>query len=279
MCRLLGVMCNNPDRLGCFLYSKRDVYRPDTESLFDGYGMGYYNDFRALIFKKPLNKIRLDRSCFDIARDVKSETLIVHIRIAETGHFKIENTHPFRFRNFIFAHIGSIYNFFNIDTKLYFKLPDFLMRNIQGETDSELFFHLILSELYRSGELDNLEIKGDALVNSVIRAIKIVEDISGNQDSKRSSFTSILSNGEYMIGVAYKEPLYLGSFTSIQDCALCAKKTKGTDTDIIAEQHKNFRAVSLVGGTVEGLMDNEKPLPDRSITLITRDLKIKTVEI
>jgi len=279
MCRLLGVVCNNPDRLGCFLYSKRDVYRPDREMSYDGYGMGYYNDFRALIFKKPLNKARLDKSCYDIARDVKSEMLVVHIRKAETALHKIENTHPFRFRNFIFAHIGSIYNFFNINTKLYFKLPDFLMRNMQGETDSELFFHLILSELYRSGELDNSEIQGEAIVNSIVRAIKVVEDISGDLDSKRSSFTSILCNGEYMIGVAYKEPLYLGSFNSIQDCAICAKKTKGTDTDILAEQHKNFKAVTLVGGTVEGLVDRERLLPDKSITLISRDLNVKSFEI
>ncbi|MGB9600232.1 MAG: class II glutamine amidotransferase, partial [Myxococcota bacterium] len=136
MCRLLGVICNNPDRLSCFLYNKKDVYRPDPEMKYDGYGMGYYNDYRALIFKKPLNKQTLDRSCYDIARDVKSDTLMIHIRVAETGLYKIENTHPFRFRNFIFAHIGSIYNFSNIDTRLYFKLPDFLMRNMQDETDS-----------------------------------------------------------------------------------------------------------------------------------------------
>lgn len=215
MCRLLGVMNNNPDRLGCFLYSKKDIYRADFEMKYDGYGMGYFNDYRALIFKKPLNRQRLEKSCFDIARDVKSDTLLVHIRLAETGLYKIENTHPFRFRNFIFAHIGSIYNFSKIDTKIYFKLPDFLMRNIQGETDSELFFHLILAELYRSGELDNPEIKGESIINAIIRSIKIIEDIAGAADSKKCSFTSILCSGEYMIGIAVKEPLYLGKFSSI----------------------------------------------------------------
>ncbi len=279
MCRLLGVMCNNPDRLGCFLYSKREIYRPDPDHLYDGYGMGYYNDFRALIFKKPLNKAKIDKSCFDIARDVKSETLIVHIRNAETGLFKIENTHPFRFRNFIFAHIGSIYNFSKIDTKMYFKLPDFLMRNIQGETDSELFFHLILAELYHSQCLDNPELKGEDIVKAISRAIKVVEDIAGNEDAGRSSFTSIFSNGEYMIGIAIKEPLYLGRFYSISDCAICEKKTKGTDTDILAEQHRNFKGVVLLGGAISGLLDNEKPVKDRSIVLINKDLTEKIFPI
>ncbi len=279
MCRLLGVMCNNPDRLSCFLYSKKDIYRPDPEVSYDGYGMGYFNDFRALIFKKPLNRQRLDKSCFDIARDVKSDTLIVHIRIAETGLFKIENTHPFRFRNFVFAHIGSIYNFSKIDTKLFFKLPDFLMRNIQGETDSELFFHLILSELFRTGDLDRPEIKGESIVNAVTRSIKIVEDISGTDNSARCSFTSVISCGDYMVGIAVKEPLYIGRFSSIPDCPLCAKKTKGTDTDILAEQHKNFRAVTLVGGALEGLLDREEIIPDRTIVLISKDLSVKTFAI
>ncbi|MCX7944273.1 MAG: class II glutamine amidotransferase [Deltaproteobacteria bacterium] len=279
MCRLLGVMCNNPDRLSCFLYTKKDIYKPDPETSFDGYGMGYYNDFRALIFKKPLNKQRLDKSCYDIARDVKSDTFLVHIRIAETGLYKIENTHPFRFRNFVFAHIGSIYNFSKIDTKLYFKLPDFLMRNIQGETDSELFFHLILAELFRAGDLDRQDIKGEALINAIVRSIRIIEDILGIDDYNRSSFTSIMSNGEYMIGIAGKEPLYMGRFDSIVDCQLCLKKTRGTDTDILAEQHKNFRAVTLVGGALEGLLDKEEVIPDKSIVIVGRDLSVKTFKI
>lgn len=279
MCRLLGVMCNNPDRLSCFLYTKKDIYRPDPEINYDGYGMGYYNDYRALIFKKPLNKQKIDKSCFDISRDVKSDTLIIHIRIAETGLYKIENTHPFRFRNFVFAHIGSIQNFSKIDTKLYFKLPDFLMRNIQGETDSELFFHLILTELFKTGNLDRPEIQGESVVNAIIRSIKIVEDIEGTKDIAKSSFTSIFTNGEFMIGVAAKEPLYLGRFNSISDCALCAKKTKGTDTDILAEQHKNFKAVTLVGGTLEGLLDKEEVIPDKTIVLINRDLSVNTYSI
>lgn len=266
-------MCNNPDRLSCFLYHKREVYKPDINQKYDGYGMGYYNDYRALIFKKPLNKQPLDKNCFDIARDVKSDTLLIHVRLAETGLYKIENTHPFRFRNFIFAHIGSIYNFSNIDTKLYFKLPDFLMRNMQGETDSELFFHLILAELYRAQELDNPELKGEAVVKAIIRSIKIVEDIAGSTDSKKSSFTSILCTGDFMIGTAVKSPLYIGNFNGIPDCPICAKKTRGTDTDILTEQHKNFRAITLIGGGIEGMLDNEKPIDDRNIVLIHKDLK------
>lgn len=279
MCRLLGVMCNNPERLGCFLYSKKDIYRPDPEGYYDGYGMGYYNDFRALIFKKPLNRVKIEKTCYDIAREVKSETLIVHIRKAETGLLKIENTHPFRFRNFVFAHIGSIYNFSKIDTKMYFKLPDFLMRNIQGDTDSELFFHLILAELYHSQNLDAIDLKGEEIAKAITRAIRVVEDIAGSEDLNKSSFTSIFSNGEYLVGVAAKEPLYFGKFDSITNCAICEKKTKGTDTDILAEQHKNFRAVVLLGGAVEGMLDNEKMVQDRSIIVIKKDLTAKVLPL
>lgn len=275
MCRLLGVMCNNPERLGCFLYSKKDTYMPDPEGYYDGYGMGYYNDFRALIFKKPLNRVKIEKTCYDIARDVKSETLIVHIRKAETGPFKIENTHPFRFRNFVFAHIGSIYNFSKIDTKMYFKLPDFLMRNIQGDTDSELFFHLILAELYHSQNLDTTDLKGEEIAKAITRAIRVVEDIAGSEDLNKSSFTSIFSNGEYLVGVAAKEPLYVGKFDSIANCVICEKRTKGTDTDILAEQHKNFRAAVLLGGAVEGMLDNEKMVQNRSVIIIKKDLTEK----
>src|SRR3990170_1236754 len=58
---------------------------------------------------------------------------------------KLENAQPFRFRQWVFCHSGAVERFAAIQTGMLESVPDFLRRNIRGQTDSEHVFHLFLA--------------------------------------------------------------------------------------------------------------------------------------
>ena len=91
------------------------------------------------------------------------------------GDNRNENTHPFRFRSWLFAHHGTLPGFGPeagstdparpsaaqeaLTEVLVAELPDFLRRNLRGQTDSEILFHLFLTRLHETAHLDLAEVR------------------------------------------------------------------------------------------------------------------------
>ncbi len=68
------------------------------------------------------------------------DAVLAHLRKASVGSKLIENTHPFRYKNFIFAHNGTIFDHQKIPLQ-----PE-TEKFIQGTTDSERFFHYLMEQ-------------------------------------------------------------------------------------------------------------------------------------
>ena len=52
-----------------------------------------------------------DRDEIDVAKlagDVRADVLIGHVRTATVGTLRTENTHPFRYRQWLFAQTGTL---------------------------------------------------------------------------------------------------------------------------------------------------------------------------
>src|SRR5207247_1233186 len=108
---------------------------------------------------------------YEAARDIRTDALIGHARSGTWGPPKNENTHPFRFRSWLFAHHGTIVEFDRVRGEMLKLIPDFLRRNIRGQTDSEHLFHLFLSLLHNAGKVDDplitTKAAGQALVETL----------------------------------------------------------------------------------------------------------------
>ena len=124
----------------------------------DAYGFGYYQAGNVLLGKRPTGA-PAQLSLPDLVGRVDSEALLVHARRATIGKAKDENTHPFRFRRWLFAHDGTIEGFEQVKPKLLAGLPDFLRRHIGGDTDSEhAFMWFAEAAQGRRGRLDDLDL-------------------------------------------------------------------------------------------------------------------------
>lgn len=77
--------------------------------------------------------------------DKSSNIIIGHIRSKTTGDKKIENTHPFMYKNQLFCHNGELFDFHKHKKKIIEKINPRFLKNIQGDTDSEHLFYLLLT--------------------------------------------------------------------------------------------------------------------------------------
>jgi len=132
---------------------------------FDAWGIGLYQGGDVLLKRRP-QPTQGPIDFYAVASELRTDTFIAHARAATVGDNRNENTHPFRFRSWLFAHHGTLPGFGGEDPArpsprqmaladaLRAEIPEFLLRNLHGQTDSELLFHLFLTRLYESNHLD-----------------------------------------------------------------------------------------------------------------------------
>src|SRR5262245_28171679 len=124
MGRLLGYMANRSDRLGDVLADERSAIALPPDFRPDAWGIGFYQGGEVLHKKRP----KLDPRPIDwesVANGVRSDCVIIHFRQATVGDFRADNTHPFRMRQWMFAHDGTITGFGGVRARLLETLPDF----------------------------------------------------------------------------------------------------------------------------------------------------------
>src|SRR6185312_6094087 len=93
-----------------------------------------------------------------LCADVRADVVLGHVRSATVGTLRTENTHPFRYRQWLFAQTGTLSQFDSIRDRLMASVPEFLRGGIRGETDAEILFHVFLSFLHDRGRLTEAQV-------------------------------------------------------------------------------------------------------------------------
>jgi len=145
MCRLLGLIANKPVDLEFSLGKFRELARKHP----DGWGMGWYEEGEARVFKQAIPASDLGSKLPQLSKSVKSRIFLCHVRRASCGKPREENSHPFRFDNWIFAHNGTVDR-----EQLRRKLRGRYAEGIAGETDSEVYFRWLLQCIEEEGEVE-----------------------------------------------------------------------------------------------------------------------------
>jgi len=194
--RLIGYMANRADRLRDAFHQERLAIAGVPVDQRGAWGIGFYQGDEVLHKKQPAP----DGEPIDwdvIAAKIQTDCAIAHLRQATVGGFSVDNTHPFRLRQWLFAHVGTLGAFDEIKEPLLAALPDFLRRNIRGSSDSELFFHLVLAGLHARNQLDAAEPSQVTVMESISDAVKQIDELAGRAGSP-STLNMILCNGRAM---------------------------------------------------------------------------------
>jgi glutamine amidotransferase len=86
-----------------------------------------------------------DRNLRDLARHLRSGLVFAHIRASTGGAIQQSNCHPFRHDKWLWMHNGVISEFPKVKRDLVLAVDPSLYPEIEGSTDTEVFFHLALT--------------------------------------------------------------------------------------------------------------------------------------
>lgn len=208
MGRLLGYMANRTDRLGDVLAEEREAVGVSDDYRPDAWGIGFYQGGEVLHKKRP----KIDEGPIDweaVSGGVRSDCVVIHFRRATVGDFRADNTHPFRMRQWLFAHNGTVKGFAAIKDRLVESLPDFLRRNVRGSTDSEHVFHVLLSFLHDAGQLENPDADEKVVRGAIRSSVALLDRYCDEVGAPEPTLNLILTNGRTMYAVRRGAPLHV----------------------------------------------------------------------
>jgi len=172
----------------------------------DGFGLGWYDqriDADPAIFKS-IQPAFNDENLIHIASKVLSDCFIGHVRASTVGEVSISNCHPFSYKQFLFAHNGTIHHFDKIKKDLLLYLDEDYFSKIKGKTDSEHFFYLLSNIIEKKMK--------DFHVNSIAKACKDSIEIVKQMFFKKKleykcHLNFVITDGKQMLAVRHTSNL------------------------------------------------------------------------
>lgn len=205
----------------------KNPYTPEEEDNvrnnkinLDGYGLGYYSNNIPIIYRNTIPSWN-DTNLIYMLPNIHTSCLMIHIRAVTpiitnnelAKHIKhspvsIHNCHPFQHNQYIFCHNGIVEAFYvgHLKKKILNEISDDLITELNGSTDSEAIFFLLISLINKNKHKDN------GIITSFKQLIQFLNNLSNEHIS---SLNLCLTDGNNIYATKYisnnKEPpsLYL----------------------------------------------------------------------
>jgi glutamine amidotransferase len=201
LARLFGFI-GNRDELGARALIEHKaaltVHRGEAAAL--GWGVGFYQFGEVLLRRRPLDE-RETIQPSQLVEQLKTDLLIGHVRNPTVGNLRTENTHPFRYRQWLFAQTGTLQRFDALRSRLLETQPEFLTPNVRGDTDSELFFYLVLSYLHDQSQLEVGAVNKASIGSALRSALEFVDRLCDEQGLPRQLGDALLTDGDRLVAV------------------------------------------------------------------------------
>ena len=254
MCRLLGY-------LGSSIQLDRILIKPEhsliTQSYkpqemtsgtlnADGFGMGWYNLAQNPLPYSYRNTMPIwnDVNIADLGRYVESSCYLAYIRSAtSSSSIALNNCQPFSYQNILFIHNGFIDDFRKtLYRPIREQLSDVAYQNIEGTTDSEHIFAMIVDRL----EADRSIGLQQALKDTLVKLADMAEE-----NNLELSANIVLSDGKELTACRYANRKETPSLYYIKD------NSEYSDAVIIASEPL-FEGdwVSCPKGSIIGVTEN-----------------------
>jgi predicted glutamine amidotransferase len=207
MARLFAMIGNRPDLASRVLLSESRALgsvMSTSETRF-GWGVGFYQHGEVLLRRKPIDD-RDVLSPAELVLDLRGDAVIGHIRRPTIGGTKPENTHPFRYRQWLFAQTGTLSFLARPEiattgrARMLEAVSDHLRANVVGETDAELVFQLFLSFLSdaKAVATERPNVAASAL-RSAYQTVRAVAAELG--DAGSLPLNLVVSSGEWIVAL------------------------------------------------------------------------------
>lgn len=218
MCRLFGFRSVITSQVHRSLVSADNALMHQSEAHPDGWGVAYYVDGYPHVVKSVATAVS-DTLFRRVSGIVSSETVMAHLRRATVGELSIINSHPFQYGNWIFGHNGQIPNFSKYREALIEQVSPVYRRFILGDTDSEVLFYLLISNMAKYFDVHRKGTELDEVVAAVETTVNEVCEITGldcycKKKAEEDEFylTFLLTNGHMMLAHHGGKELYYSTY-------------------------------------------------------------------
>jgi glutamine amidotransferase len=268
MCRLLGMMCNDEDLLTCAIAEVAEVLKIPASSRPAGTGVAYYQNEEPLLRKRPVPKDSgVEYSQW--VENLTSNVLLAHALPAGQQPWKDAQAQPFRFRKWVFGMCGELGGLAEQRETALRRLPEFLARNVQGETEAELMFHLLLNRMFASGTLNDLGVAPETVSRQIVECL---DDIHGLTRAAPERFAMIVTNGQIMAAACRKLPMHYSHREGIQACSL------HEDSEQQRRLHRRFKGIML-GANLIDPGHEWREVADGSLLTVSHELELRVAQL
>lgn len=271
---LVAVLQTDDSLLRCQLERLRShvSLQGEGDSLPLAYGFGYYAAGNVLLGKRP-SGATAPLSLPELVGKVDSEALLVHARHTSGLSPKDENTQPFRYRRWLFAHAGTLAGWEGIRPRLLPAIPDHLRRQIAGESPSEHAFMLFAKHLKDDGRLDDLDLDAASAGRALARTVRQLEAWAREAgEQKASRLVFVATNGRIMVATRRGGPLFYALYEGIVPCALDQIGVDTPESDPRVRPHRRVKAVAFATRLLapNGFIE----VPEGSVVSVSRSLQV-----
>jgi len=216
MCRVLGYL-GRPIPLAHLLYETdsslvRQAYSPRMMAVFlnlAGFGMTAWDPdsvhpdepFTYKVTTLPL----FDRNLRNLAQKISPTCLLAHVRGVTDSEDEViaqQNLHPFRFHdvNVTLAHNGHLREFARMRYDLVEHVRPEFIRRIEGTTDSEWIYALVLSQLEDPHGMP----EAAKIVEATVKALSILRAVRERNEIRTSSPLNLfISTGRCLVATRF----------------------------------------------------------------------------
>ncbi|MDH5674576.1 MAG: class II glutamine amidotransferase [Myxococcales bacterium] len=257
MCRLFGFRSIIASQVHSSLLAAENALGTQSNAHPDGWGVAFYLQGAPHVTRSPQTALG-DHLFHRLSGVVSSETVLAHVRKATQGDLGVLNCHPFQHGRWVFAHNGDIPNFAERKPRLLEQVEPSLKRFILGDTDSEVFFHLLLGKIAERYPLNERH-RTDEVIDAMRDTIGLIRDIcddpssTGSDDSRGCLLTAMVTDGDVMVSVHGGKELFLSTY-----------KTRCSDRDACGSLSPECEAPSQ-SGRVNHCIVSSEPLQGENV--------------
>jgi glutamine amidotransferase len=271
MCRLYGFLANEATKVECTLvHAQNALLRQSREDLSgrahpDGWGISCYPDHQP-VCERRATSAHQDIWFSTTAERIYSHAVVAHIRRATVGGPRLENTHPFTYGCWSFAHNGTLTDFQRLEPRMRQETDAALLPHRRGTTDSEQIFYWLLSRMQQSG-LPAAEPASDrvTLERTVAEGLRRLAERCAEIGAEEPQLNWLLTDGRLLVASRWNHPLHRVQRVGIHDCEICGIP------HVHHDPHADYRAVVVASEPISH--ESWQEIPEHSVLTVDAELR------
>jgi hypothetical protein len=239
-----ALLTSDANLLPCELDRLKDKVELDGHGSSHLAGVGWYAQDSVLLRRFSLDAA--PRVTTELVSDAASEALLYVCSPVDPSAPVEEVAQPFRYRNWLFAQAGGVSDFARWRPKLVSTLPEFLRRQLSGDTDGEAAFALFLKLLREAGRTDDRPLDAALGAQLLSRTVRTLQQLAAESGGARGTFNFLATNGNVLLATrSNDEPLYYALLEGSSTCARHKLEPSVPETESALRAHRRRRTVAI----------------------------------